>query len=95
MYRETGCDAVMIGRAASYNPWIFRQIDEYLRTGTYVIPTDAERYDMMKTYYLMLQEHGEIGRRRQDEAVRHLLHARRPQRLEAADRDLSTPRHLG
>ncbi|MBV9677679.1 MAG: tRNA-dihydrouridine synthase family protein, partial [Acidobacteriaceae bacterium] len=27
MYQETGCDAVMIGRAASYNPWIFRQID--------------------------------------------------------------------
>ena len=26
MVRETGCDAVMIGRAASSNPWIFRQI---------------------------------------------------------------------
>jgi nifR3 family TIM-barrel protein len=59
MARETGCDAVMIGRAASYNPWIFRQIGSYLRTGGYETPDDGERYRMMKTYYGMLQEHGE------------------------------------
>ena len=35
MVRETGCDAVMIGRAASSNPWIFRQIQQYLATGSY------------------------------------------------------------
>ena len=39
MVRETGCDAVMIGRAASSNPWIFRQIRQYLATGTYEQPT--------------------------------------------------------
>jgi nifR3 family TIM-barrel protein len=68
MYRETGCDAVMIGRTASSNPWIFRQIDEYLRTGSYTVPPDHERYSMMKTYYLMLGEHGEadaIGKMKQ------------------------------
>ena len=68
MYRETGCDAVMIGRAASYNPWIFRQMDEYVRTGSYFVPPDRERYRMMRTYYLMLQEHGEsdaIGKMKQ------------------------------
>jgi tRNA-dihydrouridine synthase B len=68
MYRETGCDAIMVGRAASYNPWIFRQIDEYLRTGEYTVPPDAERYGMMKTYYRMLEEHGEsdaIGKMKQ------------------------------
>src|SRR3954462_7954411 len=68
MYAETGCDAVMIGRAASYNPWIFHQIEEYVRTGTYTVPPDDERYRMMRTYYSMLEEHGEsdaIGKMKQ------------------------------
>jgi nifR3 family TIM-barrel protein len=68
MYRETGCDAVMIGRTASSNPWIFRQIDEYLRTGSYTLQAEHQRYDMMKTYYLMLEEHGEpdaVGKMKQ------------------------------
>jgi nifR3 family TIM-barrel protein len=59
MHRETGCDAVMIDRSASYNPWIFRQISEYLATGQYFVPSDRDRYEMMKTYYLMLENHGE------------------------------------
>lgn len=33
MMRETGCDAVMIARAARGNPWIFRDINTYLETG--------------------------------------------------------------
>ena len=33
MHAETGCDAVMIGRAAQGNPWLFAQIDQALRTG--------------------------------------------------------------
>src|SRR3954453_12005961 len=54
MVRETGCDAVMIGRAASSNPWIFRQIEQYLTTGVYDEPTQEDRYQMMRTYYAML-----------------------------------------
>lgn len=68
MYRDTACDAVMIGRAASYNPWIFSQINDYIETGAYTVPPDTERYQMMKTYYLMLQEHGEadaVGKMKQ------------------------------
>src|SRR5579885_2158970 len=38
MVKQTGCDAVMIGRAASSNPWIFRQIADYLSRGSYKIP---------------------------------------------------------
>lgn len=33
MIEETGCDAVMIGRGAQGNPWIFKRTLEYLRTG--------------------------------------------------------------
>ena len=35
MIDETGCDYVMIGRAAMGNPYIFRQVNEYLETGSY------------------------------------------------------------
>lgn len=44
MLRETGCDGVMIGRAALGNPWIFHQIAHELRTGeTLPPPTPQER----------------------------------------------------
>ena len=59
MVQETGCDAVMIGRTASSNPWIFRQIEQYLNTGTYVQATQADRYEMMRTYYQMLLDRSE------------------------------------
>ena len=59
MVRETGCDAVMIGRAASSNPWIFRQIAQYLDTGHYEEPTQRDRYEMMRQYYAMLIARGE------------------------------------
>jgi len=60
MVRETNCDAVMIGRAASSNPWIFRQIAQYLEAGTYVQPDDRDRYSMMREYYTMLVERAEL-----------------------------------
>jgi len=61
MVEETGCDAVMIGRQASSNPWIFRQIEQYLATGRYDEPTHRDRYQMMRTYYAML-----VDRREED-----------------------------
>jgi tRNA-dihydrouridine synthase B len=68
MVRETSCDAVMIGRAASSNPWIFRQIEQYLATGRYDEPAQQDRYEMMRRYYAMLIERGEkdaIGKMKQ------------------------------
>jgi tRNA-dihydrouridine synthase B len=73
---QTGCDAVMIGRMAPANPWIFRQIEQYVsRTTAYVgadalvrpaeqssaekmydEPTEADRYQMIRTYFQMLLE---------------------------------------
>jgi tRNA-dihydrouridine synthase B len=57
MVEQTGCDAVMIGRTASSNPWIFRQIEQYLSTGSYEHPPERQRYDIMKTYYSMLHRY--------------------------------------
>jgi tRNA-dihydrouridine synthase B len=68
MVEETGCDAVMIGRAASANPWIFRQIQEYMDTGSYQQPTQQDRYQMMRRYYGMLLERRErdsVGKMKQ------------------------------
>jgi tRNA-dihydrouridine synthase B len=108
MLTQTGCDAVMIGRSAPSNPWIFRQIQQYcgspcvgpglrpghaeqrsagfsdqesealvgsdpaelrparpgqrpgpthsLQTQPYDQPTEADRYQMIRTYFQMLIE---------------------------------------
>lgn len=62
MIAQTGCDAVMIGRTAPSNPWIFRQIAEYTASqqatgvGTYTEPTEEDRYQMIRTYFAMLIE---------------------------------------
>ncbi len=98
MVAQTGCDAVMIGRTAPSNPWIFRQIEQYcghwggalsarpsrarlrfqparpvsascarpdsrgrLSGATWVVvrydePSEADRYQMIRTYFEMLIE---------------------------------------
>lgn len=48
LLEETGCDAIMIGRAALGNPWIFKEIGQYLKDGTIIDrPSDQEIRDMM------------------------------------------------
>jgi len=54
MVAQTGCDAVMIGRTAASNPWIFRQIAQYTATGRYDEPGESDRYEMIRTYFSML-----------------------------------------
>ncbi len=56
MVAQTGCDAVMIGRTAASNPWIFRQIAQYEAGGSYEQPSEADRYRMIRTYFRMLIE---------------------------------------
>src|ERR1700761_5560940 len=74
MVDVTGCDAVMIGRAAPSNPWIFRQIAQYTASkqatgvGTYDKPTDQDRYRMIRTYFQMLVD--EIAIEERAEAAR-------------------------
>ena len=59
MVAETGCDAVMIGRAAPANPWIFRQIAQYTAYGSCEQPTPMDRYRMIRDYFVMLMEETE------------------------------------
>lgn len=48
MIKETGCDGVMIGRAAQGNPWIFREITKFLEDGTISDPpTKQEKREMI------------------------------------------------
>ena len=57
MIRETGCHAVSIGRAALANPWIFRQLEEWERTGSYSpAGTFEERLQLMLRQYQFLEE---------------------------------------
>ena len=86
MVAATGCDAVMIGRTAPANPWIFRQIEQYCKASSddglrgyasrvgagtltcpdegstvptsklYDEPAEADRYQMIRTYFRMLIE---------------------------------------
>lgn len=51
MFDETGCDAVMIGRGAIHNPWIFSQAKEYMRTGlVQETPDIEERVNTLKDH---------------------------------------------
>jgi nifR3 family TIM-barrel protein len=61
MVAQTGCDAVMIGRAAPSNPWIFRQIAQYTASGSYDQPTVEDRYNMIRAYFQMLLEEAEAS----------------------------------
>ncbi|MFL6314119.1 MAG: tRNA dihydrouridine synthase DusB [Terriglobales bacterium] len=68
MVAQTGCDGVMIGRTAASNPWIFRQIRQHAETGCYDQPTEADRYQMIRTYFKMLVDetmHGSPGKMKQ------------------------------
>lgn len=57
MKEYTGCDGLMVGRAARGNPWIFKQIDEYLKTGEMIDkPTSKEIKEMILRHARMLIE---------------------------------------
>ncbi len=61
MKEYTGCDGLMVGRAARGNPWIFKQINEYLNTGKLIDkPTSGEVKEMiLKHANLMVECKGE------------------------------------
>ena len=61
MIEYTGVDGIMIGRGAMGNPWIFAQIEHYLKTGEKLPrPTNQEKYEILKEHIeLDIREKGE------------------------------------
>ena len=58
MLEHTGCDGVMVGRGAQGNPWLFRQIKHFLRTGEFLpAPGIEERIEVMGRHLDMLIAH--------------------------------------
>ena len=55
MLRQTGCDGVMVGRAARGNPWLFRQIAAYLEDGTVLPKPDKAEVKTMILRHSRLQ----------------------------------------
>ena len=57
MLKETGCDAIMVGRGILGNPWLIKEIDYYLNRGIIVDkPTDVERVEMAIRHLKNLSE---------------------------------------
>ncbi len=59
--RRTGCDGIMVGRAARGNPWIFRQIAAYLQDGTVLPAPEKEeiRATILRHAKMQLEYKGE------------------------------------
>lgn len=61
MFEETGCDGVLVARGALGNPWIFNEIDTYLKTGS--TPDEPKTEEIVKTLLnhldMCIFEHGE------------------------------------
>lgn len=57
MLEETGCDAIMIGRATIGNPWFIRECIEYVENNNIIDgPTNKERIDMMVYHYELIKK---------------------------------------
>ena len=60
MMKETGCDGVMIARATRGNPWIFRQIDDYMSVREVYVPDNEEKRRIARRHgELLLKYKGE------------------------------------
>ena len=74
MFEQTGCDAIMIGRAALGDPWFFKRVARYLSDGELLPgPTPAEKLEAAKQHAQLLQQL--LGENRASKEMRgHLVH---------------------
>jgi len=56
MVEETNCNAVMIARATLGNPWIFKQIKDFRKTGNYKTISTKSRINLCKRHYQLLKK---------------------------------------
>ena len=59
MMAETGCDGVMVARAATKNPWIFKQIEALMSGGAVPMPTIEDRRDLILQHFRWVSEREE------------------------------------
>lgn len=73
MLEQTGCDGVMVGRAALGNPWVFRQINDYLTESCRILPPPGiyERMLVMVQHVELMCQYKE-ERRAMNEARKHV-----------------------
>lgn len=64
MLAETGCDMLMVGRAALGNPWVFRDINAHIRDGSIIMPPPVlgQRLLTMRRHIAMMCEDKGEGR---------------------------------
>ncbi len=65
MFRETACDAVMIGRASMRNPWIYRQVADLRAERPPYQPTLEDRRGLILEHFRLLVD---------QESTKHALH---------------------
>ena len=82
--KETGCDYVMIGRGAIGNPFIFKQTNEFNKTGKYKISTSEETIKALREY-LVLAEKFEIEFEQVKKQAMYFLERTLPDKLFKAE----------
>ncbi len=64
MFDETGCDGILVARGALGNPWIFKDIECYMKTGKAVPPKDMlKRKEVLKRHLNYIERYKDIGQR--------------------------------
>ena len=57
MYEATGCDFVMVGRAAQGNPFVFKEINAFLNGKDYIPPTLEERFKVLTEQIKLMEKY--------------------------------------